>query len=488
MDQQTFQERLTDISLVLLTFGVAFDLPLVHGRFLVVTFTELLIGFVLTVALARRLAALDPWIPETRFNSPLIACLAALMISGIANPAYPGLAAKMVLRGIVVLVLYWAIHPWLAETRRVKLALGGLIAGFSTLALIGFTEIWGIELIWPLLERFREQNIGTESTAVTQVFESKTYREATQILAVGRTFRMRSVMVSPNILGYVLAWGSFFIIALMGLIERKDERWGLGLALTLILCAMTLTLSRGAFLVFVVSLAASAVAVFLRGRPSPERRLVLGGIVLCLAILFPLTIFTSSLGKRLVGISDEQAPPVVVQTAPETEPDEQRSPESLEESQETIVVNTDQRNTIAARIDLWSAAWRIFKDSPLTGAGPDSFRLLFLDTLPHKSLLIYEMTGIGRAHNILFNTAAEQGLLGLAALVWLLLAILVSSARALLSRNVSPVGWAAGCAGLLFLLGNMIDHLSDVYIYSLLFLLTLALLDQSLKTNRPPDS
>lgn len=63
---------------------------------------------------------------------------------------------------------------------------------------------------------------------------------------------------------------------------------------------------------------------------------------------------------------------------------------------------------------IWSAAWQALRDDPLTGSGPFTFGSLMtrLYSIPPQMLLAH-------AHNYVFNTAAETGLPGLAALIWL---------------------------------------------------------------------
>jgi tetratricopeptide (TPR) repeat protein/O-antigen ligase len=73
---------------------------------------------------------------------------------------------------------------------------------------------------------------------------------------------------------------------------------------------------------------------------------------------------------------------------------------------------------------IWSAAWQAFRDDPLTGGGPFTFGSMMtrLYSIPPLMLLAH-------AHNYVFNTAAETGLPGLVALLWLMVSLVCASLR-----------------------------------------------------------
>lgn len=83
-------------------------------------------------------------------------------------------------------------------------------------------------------------------------------------------------------------------------------------------------------------------------------------------------------------------------------------------------------HSVDFRLTLWDVAWKTFLERPLTGAGPYGFGRALLrrndPALPRAQVMT--------AHNVYLNTAAELGLVGLAAGGWLLLA----AARACLAR------------------------------------------------------
>lgn len=107
------------------------------------------------------------------------------------------------------------------------------------------------------------------------------------------------------------------------------------------------------------------------------------------------------------------------------------------------------RSTAAGRLDLWRVATDAAWDRPILGAGPDTQRIVMPAAIDedfereHGSEELHD-----RAHSLLLDTALTSGVLGVAALIVLLLAVarlLVAAAR------TGPVGraLAAGCAGYL---------------------------------------
>ena len=83
------------------------------------------------------------------------------------------------------------------------------------------------------------------------------------------------------------------------------------------------------------------------------------------------------------------------------------------------------------RIPIWVAAARMFGDAPVLGNGPRSFGVLFTEYSAHLALpdwLPSDMKFSPWAHDLYLETLAEQGVVGLAAL----LALLFGAGRAAL--------------------------------------------------------
>jgi len=116
---------------------------------------------------------------------------------------------------------------------------------------------------------------------------------------------------------------------------------------------------------------------------------------------------------------------------------------------------------IATRVDFWRAGITIFVEHPLLGVGPGGYAEAYSEArLPGKQFLpgtLFEPPP--HAHNLLINTGAEQGLLGLSALVALIAGALAVAGRARIGSTI----WAVtlGRAGLgstaAFLIHNSFD-------------------------------
>jgi O-antigen ligase len=69
------------------------------------------------------------------------------------------------------------------------------------------------------------------------------------------------------------------------------------------------------------------------------------------------------------------------------------------------------------RLEMWSAAWRMFLDHPLTGVGPGNYNELFAR---YAGRVVENQATWGSAHDLYLHQLAERGLVGGAALLSLL--------------------------------------------------------------------
>lgn len=104
---------------------------------------------------------------------------------------------------------------------------------------------------------------------------------------------------------------------------------------------------------------------------------------------------------------------------------------------------------LQSRQEFWRPAWRTFVGSPLVGSGPDTYATSYMrdNSIPPKALFV-------RAHSTILHLAAETGLIGLAAGVWVIVALIratlrrwqmvVSTSERLLLSGL--IGSLAGCA------------------------------------------
>ena len=98
--------------------------------------------------------------------------------------------------------------------------------------------------------------------------------------------------------------------------------------------------------------------------------------------------------------------------------------------------SAEEIGTFNRRTEIWILAWESFLDHPLHGLGFTSARGVFFDE-----------TGLGGAHNALFNVMIDTGLVGLAWWIALLLSVGVAISRiGREARRHQLVGGAAGSA------------------------------------------
>jgi len=110
--------------------------------------------------------------------------------------------------------------------------------------------------------------------------------------------------------------------------------------------------------------------------------------------------------------------------------------------------NLSLSKTVASRLILFKAAGRMAAESPITGVGAGTF----LEASSHYGTealapLVYDGRTRDNAHNYFLQTLAEQGLLGLGALLVMLAAALWPTVRASARRDVMTTWLAAGVVG-----------------------------------------
>lgn len=110
----------------------------------------------------------------------------------------------------------------------------------------------------------------------------------------------------------------------------------------------------------------------------------------------------------------------------------------------------DPKNPQQLRWALWETAWSIFKDHPLTGAGPGGFHRLFTSYY-HGGALDNEINW-GSAHNLFLNQLAERGLIGLGALLTLFAVLLTRALKAARQAAGARSLWAVAAVVVLLLM------------------------------------
>jgi len=119
------------------------------------------------------------------------------------------------------------------------------------------------------------------------------------------------------------------------------------------------------------------------------------------------------------------------------------------------------RPEIATRLDFWDAAVSMFQANPLLGVGLNNFDVAYV-SLERTGRTFLPGTGLAApetAHNLYLNTLAEQGLVGIAALLLLVLAAgrLALALRRSDDPRVRGFGLGLLGAGVALLVSNLFD-------------------------------
>ena len=142
--------------------------------------------------------------------------------------------------------------------------------------------------------------------------------------------------------------------------------------------------------------------------------------------------------------------------------------------------------SISMRLDLWKTGLQILKDYPLTGVGPANVRQSFDYYHPQPFIIEHKKVfGFGNLHNLYLHQAAERGLLGLGALLYLFVALL-RYAWNLRKRTDSPYTLWAFCMLPGFYLMNISETSFQHALPSLSMCLMLGLAASAAEEERPP--
>ena len=107
----------------------------------------------------------------------------------------------------------------------------------------------------------------------------------------------------------------------------------------------------------------------------------------------------------------------------------------------SAVFKADNIDGTSTRRILWDVAVRIFRDHPLTGAGPGGYRRLFSSYHPEA---IDRQTSWASAHNLYLQQFAERGVVGGAVLLVLCALLLARPIRAVRRGGGTRALWTAG--------------------------------------------
>lgn len=362
-----------------------------------------LLGWVMRMVAAREARLSLPWIVW-----PLAAFMAAMALS-ITNSPSLGLSLKEMAKWLEFAVALLLVGHTVRTSGQAVLLVGAVLAAGTLAALHGWYQF--------------------------------ILREGPGSFLVGDGFlRAYGFYGQPNpFAGYLL---SVAPLALALLLTRRG--WGLpqralASALSVLVAAVLMTLSRGAILGLA---GASALVAALRG---PALRPLL------LALLVVALLLGLAVSGGLVSVpGGEEGGPLAEFGI-------------FDPRQVTV---TPQNWSVVERMALWYSAWHMWRDNPWLGVGIGNFGEVY----PDYALRGWSF-GQEHAHNYYLNLMAEAGLVGLSAYLVFLAALFLYAARGL--RAALARGWDLGAGIALALLATLLavfihNFFDNVYVHGML--------------------
>ena len=145
------------------------------------------------------------------------------------------------------------------------------------------------------------------------------------------------------------------------------------------------------------------------------------------------------------------------------------SSDRMSQSAETLLAETEPESGIVIRLELWGHAWKMFKESPWTGAGLGGFghsiKAAVDDGTASPALLD---CCLGHAHSDLFNNLATSGIPGLLSYLFIIFIPLILFSRHIRSPHLATSHLAA--AGTLVSVGYFFFGLTEATFNRSLFL------------------
>jgi putative inorganic carbon (HCO3(-)) transporter len=342
-----------------------------------------------------------------RLTLPILLFLGALVVSALGAQSLQH-SAKEVLKWVEVLTLFLFVSSemdrrWTSALVVVLLCTGGLVALYG---------------IYQFLFR-----VGPDA-----------------FVLFDRFMRAHGTFEQPNpyggYLGLTLPLAVGVVVAgILPVAGRIKVVWILLAACTggLMLLALVMSWSRGAWLGFGAAAAAMAIAVVARSGRAAAFAAVLA--VLAAYVLLVLGVV--------------RVPPAIVQRFTDFVPyvgvRDVRGAEI-----------TDGNFAVLERVAHWQAAWQMWSDRPWFGVGAGNYEPVY----SHYALPLWPLA-LGHAHNYYLNIAAEAGVVGLATYVLLWGVAVVGAWRA--SRRAESWEWGVtlGVLGVLVHLGvhSLFDNL-----------------------------
>jgi len=419
--------------LIALLFTAAFlEAPLFRLGSLGWTTTELIIGLYLvftffTFVIGRKKLHL--------FDTLFLSFAALLLVGTISSlkALYPGTALRLWIRYAVAAFVYLGLRTDLEDERAKKLAIWALCISVTLFAVTGIIEHFRCELVDPWARYFRAKPLLGESRGCV----------CGSAIAMGQwpdiVVRASSILVHPNVLGYLLAFSLFIVWS-----YKNWQKTALFIKLAFLAfaeIAIFYTYSRGAM----VALGAGLIVFILLFAYHDKHKVVGYSILLTLFVSGFLTLAILRVDPT-IGYAFKRT---MVPAAPESLIEQAE----LERGERGIY--EAGRQAIGTRLQLWGAALKMFRQKPLLGWGLSQFKMLYSNYITRWTWDLVRGRGAFFAHNLFLHTLAELGILGFLALMWMV-KILVENAWKLCQKD-SPDKWALVAALSIFLIANTFD-------------------------------
>lgn len=318
-----------------------------------------------------------------------LALFVVAQFASLATTLYVSVAARESLQFLYFVTVFYALYHILANRRAVRYAIAALLVATAIFVLFGLLTM----LIGKPPLPFITLDLGQGpqiSADYLGPFKRLTGRELTTMIGGYTVQRATSFYLAPVAVGAFLTQMIIVAVTLAtgsGIAPWKRQAYGL-----LILGGLVvwfLTFSRASWIALPIALVLLA---FLRGR---------GRLVILLTILLIVVLVLSSTvaRARILGTF------------------------TLEES------------SVSRHLIYWRSAWAMFQDRLLLGHGPGSFSLEAANYIPRFSDIVFKNPAV---HNMFFQVAAETGLIGVVAIIWVLLVIFGALWRAWRSEPAGP--------------------------------------------------
>lgn len=283
----------------------------------------------------------------------------------------------------------------------------------------------------------------------------------------GRFMRAYGTFEQPNpyggYLGLTLPLAAGLVVAgALRVGGRVGRRWILGAAACglLMVAALAMSWSRGAWLGAAAAIAVMALAIAARSERAAARGAVLGVVLAYVLVAGGVLRIPPALAQRAGGFVADLGV---------------RDVRGIEV--------TDANFAVLERLAHWQAALGMWTEHPWLGVGIGNYEV----TYPGYALPLWPLA-LGHAHNYYLNVAAETGVLGLAAYLLLCGAALVSVWRATQRARGWWWGVVLGILGVVAHLGvhNLFDNLyvHAMYLHMAMLLGVLAVYEQNQRLDR----